>query len=139
MSVSDEEVRRAADRMKKHLDSPFHEGMKRESPYWRPSGWIAAGGRYNTDQMDADRESLALAYMQELARRDAEASARSKPIDDLWLASIGGQRSGLSWFWPEVRGRYEHGEWRIGCDKLRDVRNRGELLDVLKGLVESKS
>ena len=43
-----------------------------------------------------------------------------KPVfaywDDLWLASIGGQRSGLSWFWPDVRGRYEHGEWRIGCE-----------------------
>jgi hypothetical protein len=85
-------------------------------------------------ELEHDDSTLLDWAASELIHRERESSDRAKPINATILADSGGASIGTAWFWPGVPGRYESGVWMIGHEKIRDVRNHGDLIDVLKVL-----
>lgn len=123
MSVSNEEASECAARVARYLGGD--ESLDR------------IYGHIHHDELGvyyADNRKLIFWAIAELDRRERELTARAKPINVKLLADSGGASIGSAWFWPGVPGRYESGAWMIGREKIRDVRNHGDLLDVLKVL-----
>lgn len=121
MSVSDEEAMQAADRVRTWEES-LDKGEVESHAYYN-----------NPHRQVMDEHVLTDWALAELARRERESTDRAKPINASLLMDSGGASVGTAWFWPGVPGRYESGVWMIGNQKIRDVRNFGDLLDVLNG------
>lgn len=122
MSVSDEEAMKAANRVRTWEES-LDKGDEESHEYYD-----------SPHHQVVDEHVLTDWAVEELDSRDRESSDRAKPINATLLMDSGGASIGTAWFWPGVPGRYESGVWMIGHEKIRDVRDHGDLLDVLKGL-----
>lgn len=139
MIASDEEVRRAAERVAlavRHVDEGMSEGESFEIVYGDQCG-----------QFREDMRSLANGVLAELDRRDQEAAERALPIDEEWLASIGWVFRGVFWYYSlpnkrqlvmsqtfsesDVLIKNVASPQFVGLGKMQ---NRGQLIDLLAAL-----
>ena len=104
---------------------------------------------FNFDGMDLayinlDRATLADAYIDELARREADQAERAKPIDAEWClangALRGNQNGEVMWSFGSVNVYWQE-SWGVTIEGdpydrlfLREITTRGQLLDLIAAL-----
>lgn len=147
-----EELRKAAERMRR-----WDAGERPSTIYTQGSDVIGAA--------DNDAWDLARRLVAELSRRDAEQAERAKPIDEEWLRVVMPDRRRsderiwhslhikndlyethllvrhveLSRFWAVLVQALEHDETLTEKVAFGDLKNRGQLLDLLAALKGGES